>query len=140
MVVVREKDTDCCFIYLRMFWLSSPALVYCEHVCTFAQLCPTVCDPVDYSPPGSSVSGIFQARILERVIISFSWEGRPSLIAQLVKNPLAMWDTWVRSLGWGDPLEKGMATTPVFLPGEFHGLRSLVGYSPWGHKELDTTE
>ena len=30
--------------------------------------------------------------------------------------------------------------TPVFLPGEFHGQRSLVGYSPWGHKEQDTTE
>ena len=30
--------------------------------------------------------------------------------------------------------------TLVFLPGEFHGERSLVGYSPWGHKELDTTE
>ena len=29
---------------------------------------------------------------------------------------------------------------PVFLPGEFHGQKSLVGYSPWGHKELDTTE
>ena len=30
--------------------------------------------------------------------------------------------------------------TPVFLPGEFHGQRSLSGYSPWGHKELNTTE
>ena len=30
--------------------------------------------------------------------------------------------------------------TPVFLPGEFHGQRSLAGYSPWGHKELDVTE
>ena len=30
--------------------------------------------------------------------------------------------------------------TPVFLPGEFHGQRSLMGYSPWGHKESDTTE
>ena len=30
--------------------------------------------------------------------------------------------------------------TPVFLPGESHGWRSLAGYSPWGHKELDTTE
>ena len=40
------------------------------------------------------------------------------------------------------PLEKGMAThsTPVIWPGESHGQRSLVGYSPWGHKELDTTE
>ena len=36
------------------------------------QLCPTLCDPVDYSPPGSSVHGILQARILEWVAISFS--------------------------------------------------------------------
>ena len=34
-------------------------------------------------------------------------------------------------------LEKGMATTPVFLPGEFHGQRNLVGYSPRGHRESD---
>ena len=40
----------------------------------------------------------------------------------------------------GDPLEKGMATTPVFLPGEFYGQRSMVGYNPWDHKESDTTE
>ena len=33
-----------------------------------------------------------------------------------------------------------MAPTPVFLPGESHGQRSLAGYSPWGHKESDTTE
>ena len=37
-----------------------------------------------------------------------------------------MWKTWVQSLGWKDPQEKGMATLPVFLPGEFHGQRSLV--------------
>ena len=36
------------------------------------QLCPTLCDPMDCSPPGSSVHGIFQARILEWVAISFS--------------------------------------------------------------------
>ena len=46
----------------------------------------------------------------------------------------------VGSLGWEDPLEEGMAPTPVFLPGEPHGQRSLVGYSPWSHKESDTTE
>ena len=43
-------------------------------------------------------------------------------------------------LGREDPLEKEMATTPVFLPRESHGRRSLVGYSPRGRKELDTTE
>ena len=58
-----------------------------------------------------------------------------SLVAQLVKNLPAMWETWVRSLHWEDPLEKGTATTPVSWPGEFHGL-----YSPWGRKEMDTTE
>ena len=51
----------------------------------------------------------------------------------------AMWETWVRYLGQEDPLEKGMAS-PVFLPGESHGQRSLVGHSPWGHKESDMTE
>ena len=58
-----------------------------------------------------------------------------SLWLQLVKNPPAMWETWVWSLGWKDPLEKGKATHSVFWPGEFHGL-----YSQWGHKESDTTE
>ena len=56
-------------------------------------------------------------------------------MAQLVKNPPAMRDTWVQSLGWEDPLEKGNVPTPVFWPGEFHVL-----YSPWGHKESDTTK
>ena len=45
-----------------------------------------------------------------------------------------------RFLGWEDPLEKERQPTPVFLPGKSHGQRSLVGYSPWGHKELDMTE
>ena len=46
----------------------------------------------------------------------------------------------VQSLGREDPLKEGMAPTPVFLPGESHGQRSLGSYSPWGHKELDTAE
>ena len=65
---------------------------------------------------------------------------RASLVAQMVKRLPAMRETWVQSLGQEDPLEKEMATTPVLLPGKFHGWRSLVGYSPWGHKESDTTE
>ena len=61
-------------------------------------------------------------------------------VAQAVKNLPAMWETWVQSLGWEDPLEDGRQPTPVFLPGEFHGQRSLVGYSPWGCRESDMTE
>ena len=49
-------------------------------------------------------------------------------------------ETQVRSLGREDPLGEKWQPTPVLLPGEFHGQRSLAGYSPWGHKELDTTE
>ena len=40
------------------------------------------------------------------------------LVAQTVKNLPVMWETWVRSLGWEDPLKEGMALTPVFFPGE----------------------
>ena len=50
-----------------------------------------------------------------------------SLLAQMVKS-------------LEDPLEKEMATHPTFLPGKFHGQRSLAGCSPWGRKELDETE
>ena len=58
----------------------------------------------------------------------------------MVKCLLIMQESGVQSLGWEDLLEKEMATTPVFLPGNSHGRRSLVGYSPCGRKESDTTE
>ena len=57
-----------------------------------------------------------------------------------MKNLPAMQETSVQSLGREDPWEKGMQTTPVFLPGKFHGQRNLAGYSPWGCEELDKTE
>ena len=130
-----------------------------------AQSCPTLSDPMDCSLPGSSIHGIFQARVLEWGAIAFSvlsatgiyftkkWEEsllhnsvplfppqhfwkpaptlsrsmleifiyswklsapwlliRASLVAQMVKNLLARWETWVWSLGWEDPLEESMAT------------------------------
>ena len=141
------------------------------------QSCPTLCDPIDGSPPGSPTPGILQARILEWVAISFSnawkWKmkvkslgcltlsdpmdcslpgssvhgiyqprvlkwGDPgsipgsgrypgkgtgcplqhpwaSFVAQLVKNLPAMRETWVWSLGWEDPLEKGKTTHSSIL-------------------------
>ena len=48
--------------------------------------------------------------------------------------------TWVQSLGREDLLEKEMATHSSTLAWKIPGQRSLVGYSPWGHKESDTTE
>ena len=117
------------------------------------QSCPTLCDPIDGSSPGSPVPGILQARTLEWVAISFynAWTWKvevkslsrvrllgtpwtaahqppPSLgfsgkstgvgchcllhiiVYKLLKNPPAIRETWVWSLGWEDPLEKGKAT------------------------------
>ena len=45
-------------------------------------------------------------------------------------------DPWVGKIPW----RRKWQSTPVLLPGKSHGQRSLVGYNPWGHKELDTTE
>ena len=112
---------------------------------------PSFCDPMECSPPGSSVPGIVQARILKWVAmpsyrgssqptslmspalaggsssipgwgrstgdgidypLQYSWA---SPVAQLIKNPSAMQKTWVRSLGWEDPLKKEKATHSSIL-------------------------
>ena len=138
------------------------------------QSCPTLCNPMDCSPQGSSVHGILQARIPEWVVMpssrgssqprdqpcifyvscigrwipGSSWgkesaynagdpgsipgSGRSagegigyppeyswaSLVSQLVKNPPAMRETWVGKI----PRQREQLPTPVFWPGEFHGL------------------
>ena len=69
-----------------------------------------------------------------------------SLVAQMVKKPPAMQEAWqeprVQSLGEEDPTpwRRKWQSTPVFLPGEFHGWRSLVGYCPRSHKKSDATK
>ena len=73
-----------------------------------------------------------QALAVPKVETTQNWA---SLVAELVRSLPAMQETWVWSLGWEDPLEKGKAiNTPVLWPREFLGL--VHG----GHKELDTTE
>ena len=58
----------------------------------------------------------------------------------MVKNPPEAWETWVQSLYYEDPWRRTWQPIPIFLPGESHGQRSLAGYSPWDHRELDRTE
>ena len=58
----------------------------------------------------------------------------------MVKNPPAMQEMPVRSLGRKDPLEEEMATHSSILAWRMHGQRSLAGCSPWGHKESDIAE
>ena len=146
---------------------------------------------MDYSLPGSSVYGIFQARILEQVAISYSriallkmsskysikkkysikshWESQypfpssmgkeelpsPTFLSMLTffqgfptgtsgKEPTCQcrrhkrfeFDPWILKISW----RRAWQLTPVFLPGDSHRQRSLVGYSPWCHKESDTIE
>ena len=80
----------------------------------------------------------FHEPVSDNAVISLiEWA---SLVAQKVKNPPAMRETWVRSLGWEDPLEEDLATHSSILAGEFHGQRGLASYSPWSCKKSDTTE
>ena len=70
------------------------------------------------------------------ILLLYGWT---SLVAQTLKNLPAMQETWVWSLVRKIPWKREWLSTPVFLPGEFHGQRSLLGYSSWGCKELDMT-
>ena len=78
---------------------------------------------VDISPSNLDSSLCFIQPSISRDVLC-TWA---SLVAQLVKNPPAVWETWVRSLGWENPLEKAMATHSSIL-----AWRIL-----WGRKELD---
>ena len=96
---------------------------------------------MDCSLPGSSVHGILQARILEWVAMPSSRGfSRPrdqaySLGAlhcrQILYQLSYLQETQVQSLDGEDPWRREWQTTPVFLPGECHGQRSLAGYCPW---------
>ena len=142
----------------------------CMHAHKTAQLCPTLCNPMDCNPPGSSVhdspgknTGVGCHALLQRVFpiqgsnahlshllhwqvgsLPLAPHWKPvcvclclcayicgaSLIAQWVKNLPAIQETWVRMIPW----RRKWQPTPVFLPGESHGERSMAGYSPWGCK------
>ena len=84
--------------------------------------------PGSGSSPGEGIGYLAQ----------YSWA---SLVAQTVKNPPAMWKTWVQSLGWEDSLE-GMATHSSILAQRISTDRGAwqTVYSPWSCKEADATE
>ena len=69
------------------------------------------------------------------------WRVRASPVAQTVKNPPAMWETWVRSLDWEDPLEEGMETHSSMLAWRIQWTEEPARFlCLWSHKESDTTE
>ena len=73
---------------------------------------------------------------MENIYFTFFTETGASLVTQMVKNLPAMQKTRVWSLCREDPRRREWQPTPVFLPGEFHGQRSLVGYSLWSCKRI----
>ena len=176
---------------------------YISKLCSrlVAKSCPTLCNLMGCSLPGSSVHGISQARILEWVVISICWWNTPgkntgvgnhtllqpdllpgsswprdqtqvsyiahrffichegSPVLHIISYQFILYnsvfpsgasgkeatcqcrkqETWVQSLSQEDPLEKSMATHSSILASEIPWTESLVGYSPWGHKQSDTT-
>ena len=125
-----------------------------------AQSCLTLCDPMDCSPPGFSVCGIFQARMLEWVAISFSrgssWPKDRTQVSCTAGRFFTDWatslDNYIFSCNFIFKLHlcyqctklhlkafslshqrRQWHPTPVLLSGKSHGRRSLVGCSPWGH-------
>ena len=149
----------------------------CMHVCMRARSLQSCCDPMDCNPPGSSVYGILQARILEWVAmsscrgsswprdqISISYQKPPythththtyvhiythraSQVALVVKNPTVIHETWVRSLGGEDPLEKEMVTHSSILawripwteePGGLQSIGSQRVGHDWVHTHTHT--
>ena len=93
----------------------------------------TLNDPMDCSLPGSSIHGIFQARVLEWVASAFSDKESN---CQCRRHKRFGFDPWVEKIPW----RRAQRPTPVLLPGEPHGKKSLAGYSSWDDKELDKTE
>ena len=59
-----------------------------------------------------------------------------SLVAQTVKNPSAVWQPWVRSLGWEDLWRRARQPTPVFLPGESPWTEELGGLQSMGSQRV----
>ena len=77
----------------------------------------------------------------DQVNVKNKWNfKRCKAVALMIKNLPAVqetkFDPWVGKIPW----RRKQLPTPIFLPGEFHGEKSLEGYSPWGCKELDMTE
>ena len=77
---------------------------------------------------------------MPKIVLGHKQDIGASLVAQMVKNLLQRgklgFDPWVRKIHW----KRQWLPTPVFLPGESHEQRTLVGYSPWDCKQLDTAE
>ena len=150
-----------CIIYIRFFCVSPT--IAAAAAAKSLQSCPTLCDPMDCSLPGSSVHGIFQARVLEWGAIAFSAYNSWMILISYKRFKwhneyflfiwgfvLMYYKRWrkITYFDWATSLSlfalmhwrRRWQATPVFLPGESQRWGSLVGCRLWGHTESDTTE
>ena len=108
------------------------------YVCVWAQFHPSLCDPMDYSPPGSSDNGIFQARILEQVAISYSrrsslsrdwiWVFRVYYVSCIGRQILYHWAFWeTHSLCWSASVNHSVMSNSLWP----HGLYPGRLLPPW---------
>ena len=163
MITQKKCKSNTSRLYLNPRSISHTICCCCY--CLVTQLCPTLCDPMDCSPQGSSVHGFSQARILEWVAISFSrassqhrnqthiscvsctaggwilyhcaiWEAHVSVVKNPPANAGDARDAGLVPKSGRSPGERKEQPISVFLPGKSHGQRSLAGYSPWGHKRV----
>ena len=77
-----------------------------------------------------------QPQEIEVKFLKLQFEHLASLVAQMVKNPPAMQETWVQSLAWGDPLGRAWQPTPVFLPGESAWTEESDGLQSMGSQRV----
>ena len=88
-------------------------------------------DPLEKERPPTQ--GFWPGEFHLALLVLPWWLRRQSICLQFGRP---RFDPWVRKIPW----RRKWQSTPVLLSGKFHGRRSLVGYSPWGHRESDTTE
>ena len=115
-----------CLLCSRLY--SKYIVCVCVCVCSVAQSYLTLCDPMDGSPPGSTVHGIFQARTLEQVAVSYSrkffWPRNQTCVSCICRWILYLWATWVA------PLNALCKLIPLYLTTYLlHHLRKFLLFS-----------
>ena len=136
-VALREEEATSCFrVTVFQFWLLtslSPSPTPLPHPCVLGFL---VCKSVprrrsnsDKLPWGQAQGGEDRPGSNDATS-SLAVPKAHILVAQMAKNPPALWGTWVRSLNWEDPWEKEMATHSSILASRIHGQRNLASYNP----------
>ena len=159
--MVREKNSERVYVYVCVY--ACVCVCVCVHACVCAQSYQMLKYLLKIYEISLGISYTLGCS-LESVSIKYSSSSPQSLwnpdfslstpdlastppwasqVVPVVKNPLAtqeMRETWVRSLDWEDPRRRAWQPTPVFLSGESHGQRSLVGYRPQVCRESDMTE